>query len=77
MFQQLQDHEKSLSIRDSDFAVFTLNRVPGGGVEHEGRQAMVFYDIGYLCKHWGNYLKIVSTTQEAYHHQTAIVLQKC
>lgn len=75
-FEQLRDAEKSLAFKDSDFAMFTLNRVPGGGIEHEGRQAMVFYDIDYLRQHWGNYLKIVSATQEAYVHQTAIVLQK-
>jgi ubiquinone/menaquinone biosynthesis C-methylase UbiE len=75
-FEQLRDAENSLAFKDSDFAMFTLNRVPGGGIEHEGRQAMVFYDIDYLCQHWGNYLKIISTTQEAYVHQTAIVLQK-
>ena len=75
-FEQLRDAEKSLGFRDSDFAMFTINRVPGGGIEHEGRQAMVFYDIDYLCQHWGNFLEVVSTTQEAYVHQTAIVLQK-
>ena len=75
-FEQLRDAEKSLSFRDSDFAMFTLNRVPGGGIEGEGRQAMVFYDIDYLRQHWGNYLKILSATEEAYVHQTAIVLQK-
>ena len=74
--QQLDDAEKLLSFRNSDFAMFTLNRVPGGGIEHEGRQAQVFYDIDYLCQHWGNYLKILSTTQEAYAYQTAVVLQK-
>jgi ubiquinone/menaquinone biosynthesis C-methylase UbiE len=76
LFEQLRDAEKSIAFRDSDFAMFTVNRVPGGGIEHEGRQAQVFYDIDYLCQHWGNYLGVVSTTQEAYVHQTAIVLQK-
>jgi SAM-dependent methyltransferase len=75
-FEQLRDAEKSMAFRDSDFSMFTLNRAPGGGIEHEERQAMVFYDIDYLCQHWGNYLNVVSTTQEAYVHQTAIVLQK-
>lgn len=76
LFEQLQEGEKLLSISNSDFAMFTLNRVPGGGIEHEGRQAQVFYDIDYLCQHWGNYLNVISATQEAYVHQTAIVLQK-
>jgi len=72
----LQDAEKLLPFRDSDFAMFTLNRVPGGGIDFEPRQAQVFYDIGYLCQHWGNYLEIVSATQDAYGYQTAIVLRK-
>jgi SAM-dependent methyltransferase len=72
----LQETEKLLPFRNSDFAMFTLNRVPGGGIDSEARQAQVFYDIGYLCEHWGNYLKVVSTTQEAYGYQTAIVLRK-
>lgn len=76
LFEQLCDAEKLLSFKDSDFAMFTCNRVPGGGIEHEARQAQVFYDLDYLCQHWGNYLKVVSTTEEAYVHQTAIVLQK-
>jgi ubiquinone/menaquinone biosynthesis C-methylase UbiE len=76
LFPQLYDAEKSLSFRDSDFAMFTINRVPGGGLEFESRQAQVFYDIGYLCEHWGNYLKVISITEEAYGYQTAIVLQK-
>ena len=75
-FEQLCEAEKSLPFKDAEFAMFTLNRVPGGGIEHEARQAMVFYDIDYLRQHWGNYLKIVSITEEAYVHQTAIVLQK-
>lgn len=75
-FEQLREAETSLAFRNSDYAMFTINRVPGGGIEHEGRQAMVFYDIDYLCQHWGNYLKILSINQEAYVHQTAIVLQK-
>lgn len=76
LFEQLRDAEKLLAFKNSDFAMFTCNRVPGGGIEHEGRQAQVFYDIDYLRQHWGNYLKVVSTTEEAYVHQTAIVLQK-
>jgi hypothetical protein len=43
----------------SPFAVFSLCRTPGQGGEGE---AQVFYDINYLCPHWGNYLKIISIT---------------
>lgn len=74
--RQLLDAEKSLPFRDTDFAMFTLNRVPGGGVESDLRMAQVFYDIDYLRQHWGNYLKVISITREAYNYQTAIVLQK-
>jgi len=74
--QTLQDAEKLLTFRDSDFAMFTFNRVPGGGIDLEPRQAQVFYDVDYLCQHWGNYLEIVSATPEAYGYQTAIVLRK-
>jgi len=76
LYKALHDAEKLLSIEDSDFALFTLNRVPGGGIDFERRQAQVFYDIGFLCQHWGNYLKVLSTTEEAYGYQTAVVLQK-
>ena len=75
-YQQLHDAEKVLPFRDSEFAMFTINRVPGGGIDFERRQAQVFYDIDYIRQHWGNYLKILSITQEAYGYQTAIVLQK-
>ena len=76
LYQKLHEAEKLLSFSDSDFALFTLNRVPGGGIDFERRMAQVFYDIDYLCQHWGNYLKVLSTTQEAYGYQTAILLQK-
>jgi ubiquinone/menaquinone biosynthesis C-methylase UbiE len=36
----------------------------------------VFYDIGYLCQHWGRMLKIISVTPEAYWHQTGILMEK-
>ena len=76
LYQQLHDAEKLLSFRDCEFAMFTLNRVPGGGIDFERRQAQVFYDIDHIRQHWGNYLKIISINKEAYGYQTAIVLQK-
>lgn len=57
-----------------DFAMFSIGRTPGAG-DQKG-QVQVFYDIDYLCKHWGNYLKVVSVTPEAYGYQTAVVLEK-
>jgi SAM-dependent methyltransferase len=57
----------------SDFGVFTLNREPGEGAEG---QAQVFYDIDWLSEKWGHFLDVLSVTQEAYGHQTAILLRK-
>lgn len=51
----------------SDFAMCTVCRSP---------YAQVFYDIDYLCQRWGQILKVVSVTQEAYGYQTAILLEK-
>jgi SAM-dependent methyltransferase len=57
----------------ADFAMFTVDRAPGWGV---AGHAQVFYDIDYLCRHWGNYFKVVSVTLEAYRYQTAVLLEK-
>ena len=59
----------------SDFAFFTVNRVPGGGLEGDTGPAQVFYDTDYLAKHWSNYLEVVSINPDAYGYQTAIVLR--
>jgi SAM-dependent methyltransferase len=72
--QQLQLTARSFS--DSDFSMFTLNRVPGGGIENEGRMAQVFYDIDYLTAHWQAYMDVIRVQQEAYGCQTAVVLRK-
>ena len=73
---QLNRAEEGMRFRDSDFAWFTLNRAPGGGIEGDVGPAQVFYDIDYLAQHWGNYLEVVSITPEAYGYQTAMMLRK-
>lgn len=74
--RQLDAAQKDIEFRTSDFALFTVNRVPGGGLEGDTGPAQVFYDIDYLAQHWGNYLNVVSINPEAYGYQTAVVLKK-
>jgi len=74
--RQLESVEKDVAFRTSDFAFFTVNRVPGGGLEGDTGPAQVFYDTDYLAKHWSNYLEVVSINPDAYGYQTAIVLKK-
>jgi SAM-dependent methyltransferase len=69
----LQSFDKQSRFTASGFAMFTINRAPGEG---SYGQAQVFYDIDYLRQHWGNYLKIISITPEAYGYQTAVLLEK-
>jgi len=66
MTQLLGQVEEQLHFKKADFAVLTVERT----------QANVFYDLDFLCRHWGNYLRVVSATPEAYGYQTAIVLER-
>jgi SAM-dependent methyltransferase len=60
------------------FAFFTLNRMPGGGIEYSKYSfpAQVFYDTEYLRRHWGSYLEVERIVEEAYGFQSAVVLRK-
>jgi SAM-dependent methyltransferase len=69
----LRPFEEETHFTASDFAMFSINRVPGPGAEG---QAHVFYDIDYLQQHWGNYLEIISIHPEVYGKQTAILMKK-
>jgi SAM-dependent methyltransferase len=71
--QMLRAFAEASQFTSSEFLFFTMNRTPGQGGEG---QAQVVYDIDYLRHHWGNYLKVVSITPEAYGYQTAILLEK-
>jgi ubiquinone/menaquinone biosynthesis C-methylase UbiE len=73
IFQQLRCFDSQVHFSSSGFAMFTMHRTPGEG---SCGQAQVFYDIDYLRRHWGNYLKIISITPEAYGYQTAVLLEK-
>jgi hypothetical protein len=54
--------------KKSDY--YKCSALPGGA------NCQVFYDIEYLCKHWGRLLKIVSVVPEAYWFQTAVLMEK-
>ena len=60
------------------FAFFTLNRMPGGGIEYSKHSlpAQVFYDTEYLRRHWGDYVEVERVVEEAYGYQSAVVLRK-
>lgn len=60
------------------FAFFTLNRMPGGGIEYSkySLPAQVFYDTEYMRRHWGNYMEVERIVEEAYGYQSAVVLRK-
>ena len=66
MTQLLREMEEQLHFKTADFAVLAIDRT----------EAIVYYDIEFLRRHWGNYLRVVSVTPEAYGYQTAIVLEK-
>jgi ubiquinone/menaquinone biosynthesis C-methylase UbiE len=66
MTQLLRQMEEQLHFKTADFAVLTIDRT----------EAIVYYDIDFLRRHWGNYLRVLSVTPEAYGYQTAIVLEK-
>jgi SAM-dependent methyltransferase len=60
------DRELEFSRRNWDF--FTLGRMAHG--------TQIFYRREYLRRHWGQYLKVVSITPEAYWAQSAVLLEK-
>jgi len=69
----LRSFDEQNHFRTSGFAMVVVDRTPGEG---NPGQAQVFYDLDYLRRHWGNYLKILSITPGVYDHQTAVLLEK-
>lgn len=70
---QVRAFEEESHFSQTDYAFFTVNRTPGGGGAGESQ---VFYDIDFLRRHWGNYMKVLSVTPEAYGYQTAVILER-
>jgi ubiquinone/menaquinone biosynthesis C-methylase UbiE len=70
---QLRAYEKEVHFTRAAYEFFTINRTPGPGGPGE---AQVFYHSDYLRRHWGQYLRVVSVTQERYSNQTAMLLEK-
>jgi SAM-dependent methyltransferase len=40
------------------------------------RDTIVFHSLGFVRAHWGRWFRIAGTTPEAYHYQTAVLLEK-
>jgi len=65
---QLISFDKKTHFTECNFSMFIVGRDTGN--------AQVFHDIDFLRESWGQYLKILSITPEAYEYQTALVLKK-
>jgi len=66
--ETLISFKNKTKISKGDYTMFSVN--PGS------HQCNVFYDIDFLCQHWGKMLNVLSVTSEAYGYQTAILLEK-
>ena len=66
--RSLDEANRRTGCADANFAKMVLARSPKG--------AQVFYDLEFLRSHWGRLLEIVTTTEEAYGYQTAVVMRK-
>jgi ubiquinone/menaquinone biosynthesis C-methylase UbiE len=64
---EILSYDRKEKFLSSDFDMFTMFRGPA---------SQVFYDVDYLCQHWGRILCVLSITPEAYGYQTAILLTK-
>jgi SAM-dependent methyltransferase len=73
-YDLLTAFDKETRFRSVGFSMFAINRTPGPG---DIGQAQVVYDREYLRRHWGNYLKIITTVPRIYGwYNTAFVLEK-
>jgi len=59
-----QDHRLS----ETDLGMYVIYRTAG--------MTQVFHDISYIRHHWGQYMEILSVTEEAYGPQTAVLMRK-
>ena len=64
----VQEFVGRTDVTDRKFSMFTINRGPSS--------AQVFYDIDYVCQHWGRLFRIRSVTPAAHGYQTAILLER-
>ena len=71
--RQLYDFARVNGLFEKDFAYFSVDYAPGW----EGYQVpQVCYDIDYLVSSWQQVVEVVSTTEEAYALQTAVLFRK-
>ena len=74
LYDVLRAFDEQTSFRLNGFSVFSINRTPGPGT---AGQAQVFYDLDYLLRHWGGYLKVITTVPRVFNgKQTAIVFSR-
>jgi SAM-dependent methyltransferase len=66
--EYLTSYDTETNFTRLDYCMFSVQ--PGGP------NSQVFYDIDFLCQHWGHILDVLSVTPEAYGKQTAILLAK-
>lgn len=64
---QLRRFDKQTSVLSLDYTSFSMGADP---------YSQVFYDIDALLAKWSRLMRVVSTTEEAHDHQTAILFRK-
>jgi SAM-dependent methyltransferase len=67
--KQLIDFEQKTSFTSTGFGMIIFAGDPGN--------TQIFHDTEFLKRRWGQILKVLSVTPEAYGYQTAITLTKC
>jgi SAM-dependent methyltransferase len=65
---------QEVALRAGEFEKIVVCRIPGQACRHG--IAQVFYHTDFIRRQWGKFLKVVSTTQEAYGYQTAVLLER-
>jgi SAM-dependent methyltransferase len=65
--EQLRRFDERTNVRSLDYASFAVGADP---------YSQVFYDIDALLAKWSRLMTVVSTTEEAHDHQTAVLFRK-
>jgi hypothetical protein len=74
LYDRLRAYEEKTRFRVTGFSMLAIDRAPGPGTPG---QALVFYDLDYLVRHWSNYLTLQKTVPYVWGHpQTALILSK-
>jgi ubiquinone/menaquinone biosynthesis C-methylase UbiE len=68
LYEKLAALEAQRHFMKSGFSTIVLSR--------DARDSVVFYDIDFLRRSWGNFMRILFVDHEAFGYQTAIILGK-